>query len=288
MRIIVAIATVGRAALTRQTADLLADQIRPADSVLVVGATDADVADIAEARGHPEILVARRGLCCQRNAAMDAIRGRADIVVFLDDDFVCAPDFLANIERLFEDDADLVGITGRLLADGINHGGYTIEDAHRLIAARGPERDATLFPRHSLYGCNMAIRVSATEGLCFEEALPLYGWLEDVDFTYQLSQRGHMVTTELMTGVHLGVKGGRTSGKRLGYSQVANIAYLRAKGTIQPGMGERLVRQNILSNIVNTIRPHPYIDGRGRLLGNLIAFADLIRGRADPRRIERL
>jgi glycosyltransferase involved in cell wall biosynthesis len=288
VRIIVAIATVGRAALTRQTTDLLADQIRPADSVLVVGASDADVAGISEARGHPEVLVARRGLCCQRNAAMEAIRKRADIVVFLDDDFVCAPDFLANIERLFEDDADLVGITGRLLADGINHGGYTIEDALRLIAARGLERDATRFPRHSLYGCNMAIRMSATEGLRFDEALPLYGWLEDVDFTYQLSGRGHMVTTELMTGVHLGVKGGRTSGKRLGYSQVANIAYLRAKGTIHPGMGERLVRQNILSNIVNTVRRHPYIDGRGRLLGNLIAFADLIRGRADPRRIERL
>ncbi len=288
MRIIVAIATVGRAALTRETADLLANQARPADSVVVVGASEADVAGISDARTDPEILIARKGSSCQRNAALAAIRGRADVAVFIDDDFVCAPDFLANVERLFEDHADLVGITGRLIADGINNGGYTVEDAHRLIDARGPDRDPTLHPRRSLYGCNMAIRLSAAEGLWFEEALPLYGWLEDIDFTYQLSHRGRMVTTELMTGVHLGVKGGRTSGKRLGYSQIANIAYLRAKGTIQPGMGERLARQNMLSNIANTIRPHPYIDGRGRLLGNLIAFADLLRGRADPRRIERM
>jgi hypothetical protein len=86
--------------------------------------------------------------------------------------------------------------------------------------------------------------------------------------------------------VHLGTKGGRTSGKRVGYSQIANIVYLRRKGTMQPGLGEQLIRQNLVSNVIRSFRPEAHIDRRGRLLGNLIAIKDLITGRIDPRRIE--
>ncbi len=286
VRIIVAVATVGRAGLTRDTVDLLTEQTRAPDAVVVIGASAADVVGIDAARIRPEIIVARRGLCCQRNAALDAICGRADAIVFLDDDFVPAPDFLANIERLLADHADVVGITGELLADGIHHGGYTIADAQRLIRDRPFDRDTTILPRQALYGCNMAIRLSAAEGLRFDEALPLYGWQEDIDFTYQLGRRGRLISTGLVTGVHLGVKGGRTSGKRVGYSQIANIVYLWRKGTMQPGLGERLMRQNLFSNVVRSIKPEPHIDRRGRLLGNIIALKDWATGRIDPRRIE--
>lgn len=286
LKIIVAIATVGRADLTRRTADLLADQTRPPDGVVVVGASPADVENIASVRGGAQVHVARKGLCCQRNLALNLVRHAADILIFLDDDFVPAPDFLANTESLFTQHGDVVGITGELLADGIHHQGYTLEQALEIIRGSSSDRDITIFPRQALYGCNMALRLSATEHLNFDEALPLYGWQEDIDFTYQLGQRGRLISTGLVTGVHMGTKGGRTSGKRVGYSQVANIVYLWRKGTMQPGLGEKLLRQNLLSNLARSVRPEPHIDRRGRLWGNLVALKDLAIGRIDPRKIE--
>lgn len=286
LKIIVAIATVGRADLTRRTADMLADQTRPPDTVIVVGASPADIEDVASARGCPQVHIARKGLCCQRNFALNHVRHTADILVFLDDDFIPAPDFLANIESLFARHGDVVGITGELLADGIHHRGYTLEQAQDIIRNRPDDRDVSILSRQALYGCNMALRLSATDGLDFDEALPLYGWQEDIDFTYQLGRRGRLISTGLVTGVHLGTKGGRTSGKRVGYSQVANIVYLWRKGTMQPGLGERLMRQNLLSNLVRSVRPEPHIDRRGRLWGNIVALKDLAIGRIDPRKIE--
>jgi hypothetical protein len=131
----------------------------------------------------------------------------------------------------------------------------------------------------------MTIRVAAAEDLRFDEALPLYGWLEDIDFTYRLGQRGRLTRSQRYAGVHMGVKGGRTSGRKLGYSQISNPAYLLAKKSVPPRLAWRLMRQNLLSNVVRSLRPEPHIDRRGRLMGNLAAIADVLRGRADPRRI---
>lgn len=180
---------------------------------------------------------------------------------------------------------EVVGITGELLADGIHSRGYSVEEGLSLIA-KAAARNPGIQPRQALYGCNMAIRLGAAEGMRFDEALPLYGWQEDIDFTYRLGRRGRLISTGRVTGVHLGTKGGRTSGKRLGYSQVANLVYLWRKGSMQPGLGERLLRQNLASNFFRSIRPTPHIDHRGRLLGNLIALRDWATGRIDPRKIE--
>jgi glycosyltransferase involved in cell wall biosynthesis len=282
-------ATVGRAALAARIVDLLADQTRPPDAIVVVGADPADVTGIEAARGNPVVLLAQRGLCRQRNAAMAAIRSEAqqpDIVLFIDDDFVPAPDYLANLEHLFTNHADVVGVTGELVSDGIHHHGHTLEEAQALIAARAAAMPPAIRPRQALYGCNMAFRLASTQGLTFDEALPLYGWQEDIDFTYQLARRGRLISTGLVTGVHMGTKGGRTSGRKMGYSQIANLVYLWRKGTMQPGLGEKLLRQNLLANLVKSVRPEPHIDRRGRLIGNMLAIRDWATGRIDPRRIE--
>ena len=286
MRIVVGMATVGRATLAAEVIDMLADQTRPPDAIVVVGASAADVAGIDAVRGVPCVLIAARGLCRQRNAALAAIGDAADVLLFIDDDFVPAPDYLANLERLFADNPDVVGVTGALVADGIHHQGYTIDEARALIARHAEAMPSTIRTRQTLYGCNMSFRLAAAQGLAFDEALPLYGWQEDIDFTYQLGRRGQLISTGLVTGVHCGTKGGRTSGRKTGYSQVANIVYLWRKGTMQPGLGERLLRQNLMSNLVKSVWPEPHIDRRGRLWGNLLALKDWATGRIDPRRIE--
>ena len=288
LRIHIVIATVGRADLLRRTVDLIAAQTRSVDGVLIVAPGMEDFGTAAQSPVRPEVALAPRGLCRQRNRALDLLEGRADVVLFLDDDFVMAPDYVAAIEGLFIADPGIAGITGNLVADGVRHGGFTVEQALDLIAREADRLDPAVIPREALYGCNMALGTALAGGLRFDEALPLYGWQEDIDFTTQLARRGRLVSSGRVTGVHLGVRGGRTSGRRLGYSQVANIVYLLRKGTIPVHLANRLFWQNLAANVLRAPFPEPHIDRAGRLAGNLRALGDLVLGRIDPRKIERM
>jgi GT2 family glycosyltransferase len=132
----------------------------------------------------------------------------------------------------------------------------------------------------------MAVRTSAVQegDVAFDEALPLYGWLEDVDFSRRLGRYGRIVRSEAARGVHLGVKSGRQSGVRLGYSQIANPLYLVRKGSLDRSRAFQQMGHNIAMNLVFSLRPEPYIDRWGRLRGNIKAIKDLLRGRLHPER----
>lgn len=286
MRIHVVIATVGRPETVRKVVEHLGKQSRPADGVIVVGADAKDVDGLDRLEAGPTVLIAPKGSCSQRNAGIDKIQDCSDVVIFFDDDFVPAHDYIEVVESLMSADSSIVGLTGELVDDGARGEAIRFEDAVRrldLDHERLPEAD--LRTREALYGCNMAIRMEALGGLRFDENLPLYGWMEDIDLTYQLAKHGRLLSGPAITGIHLGVRGGRSPGKRVGYSQVANIVYLYRKGTMQPNLGWRSLFKNVAANLVKSIRPEPEIDRRGRLLGNMIAVTDLIRGRIDPRRI---
>lgn len=288
MRIHAVIATTGRPEIVRRVVARLAEQTRPPDGVLVVGASLDDIVGLDGASANLEILVARRGLCRQRNTALDHLGNRTDVVVFFDDDFIPAHDFIARLEALLVEQPDVVGATGVLVADGAQSQPIGFDEAITRLDGSGDRPTPSKRDCASLYGCNMAIRLSAAAGLRFDEKLPLYGWQEDVDFTHQLSWRGRLVKTSELTGIHMGARSGKTSGKRLGYSQIANVIYLRRKGTMCPWLGERLLFQNIVSNVVRSLWPEHDIDRRGRLVGNLLALRDLVTGRIDPERIEAL
>jgi hypothetical protein len=183
MRIHAVIATTGRPLIVKQVVSRLSSQSRPPDGMLVVGASPDDIAGLDGAFDNLETMVARRGLCRQRNAALDHLGDSTDVVAFFDDDFVPAHDFLAQLEALLEDQPNVVGATGILVADGAQTQPIGFDDAivrlDRLRDRPTPNKSDCL----SLYGCNMAIRLSAAVGLRFDEKLPLYGWQEDVDFT---------------------------------------------------------------------------------------------------------
>lgn len=285
LRLAIVIASLGRAEVLRQIVDRLALQSRLADIVVVSAVTPDDTTGLDQSPVAVEILYGPKGSCAQRNRALDHVAGRADVILFLDDDFVLADDYLAATIRVFEEHPEIVGATGRVVADGIKTPGYTVEQAVAMIAAHVIPANADLWPRTTLYGCNMALRLSALGELRFDERLPLYGWLEDIDLTYRLSPRGTMVTGDWMVGVHLGVKGGRTSGVRFGYSQIANPLYMLRRGTIPKGMAWERISRNLLSNLARIARPEPYVDRRGRLLGNMRAIGDALTGKIDPERI---
>ncbi len=83
----------------------------------------------------------------------------------------------------------------------------------------------------------------------------------------------------------MGVKSGRQSGIRLGYSQIANPVYLVRKRTLTWLRAVSQMARNVMMNLIFSLHPEPYVDRRGRLHGNLTAIGDLLLGRLNPERI---
>jgi GT2 family glycosyltransferase len=287
LSIAVVMATIGRPHTCLRTINRLAAQSRRPDRVLVVGVSPADIAELSQAEIPVEAYLGPKGSCHQRNHALAILRNDADLVLFIDDDFVPAERYLANAEALFREHPDVVGATGRIIADGAKGRGLSFEQAEAMIAADSAvgHHGAAIRPRRALYGCNMVLRATAIADLRFDENLPLYAWQEDIDFSYRVGEKGRLVDCAAMAGVHMGEKAGRTSGRRLGYSQVANPIYLLRKGTIDPEEVWRVMPRNVTANLVRSLKPEPWIDRRGRLFGNILAFRDHLTGRLHPRRI---
>lgn len=291
LKIAIAIATAGRKGVVAETIGLLANQSRMADELLVCPAREEDF-DPACLRGYAgEVRVVRGpvGLPLQRNVLLDATD--ADVVIFFDDDFLPSSDYVAEVETLFSISPEVVVATGKLLADGILGPGIVYEEGVRILERAGPNVGLhSLRATYNGYGCNMAIRMQAVRdhGIRFDERLPLYAWLEDVDFSRQLALHGRVVQVPRLRGVHLGTKGtGRSPGRRLGYSQVANPLYLARKGTMRWSLALKHMAKNLLANSMRSLSPEPWVDRRGRLAGNCLAMWDCVRGQVDPQRILR-
>lgn len=290
MKLVVIVPTLGRSGQVARLLNHLERQQRLPDEV-IVSAPDATHIEPYESRHFPISLVfGKKGLAAQRNNAMVEASHRFDIITFFDDDFVPADDYLELIANAFEQNQDWVVVMGRVVRDGAGNAGLNWHEA--LAALRATEAEEPPEPRvvdHlGAYGCNMSIRSEAIGTLRFDERLVLYGWQEDVDFTSQLRRRGRVVGLSDIRGVHLGLKTGRVSGERFGYSQVANPIYLIKKGTIPAGFALSLMVRNIAANIVKSIRPEPYVDRRGRLRGNILALAHVLTGRVEPEYILKL
>ncbi|MAM63154.1 glycosyltransferase [Maritimibacter sp. UBA3975] len=291
-RVVVGIPTTGRPAILPETVRAIARQRRLPDLVILSVATEDDLGDLdTQALPFPvEVVTGPKGATLQRNRMMRRL-GREDVLLLLDDDFLMAPDFVGNTLAVFRDNPDVVIATGTVLADGILGAGMDHATGARRLAelSAAPGTDA-LSPIYAGYGCNMAFRARAAldNDIRFDEALPLYSWLEDVDFSRRLARHGRVVKAGSMRGVHLGTKTGRTPGVFLGYSQIANPIYLMRKGTMNRRHAWEMILRNMASNLLRSPRPPAWCDYRGRLRGNLIAIRDVLRSRDAPDRITQL
>jgi GT2 family glycosyltransferase len=287
MRIAIGIATRGRAPILAEVLAELARQTRAPDRLLVCHVDANDIADLPARFAGVEFLTAPAGLPRQRNAILDAI-GDCDAVLFLDDDFLTAPDYLAVTERVLAAHSDCVVTTGTVIADGAKGPGITVPEGRAILAADGHAGDPlAVAPHFNGYGCNMALRLAPMRdrALRFDENLPLYGWYEDLDLTRRLGEHGRILRLAGARGVHLGTKSGRVPGTKLGYSQVANSLYLARKGSYPWNRALRSVARHLAMNALRAPFPEPHVDRAGRLRGNLIALADLLRGRMHPMRV---
>ena len=189
-----------------------------------------------------------------------------------------------------QSDPDFAVTTCAPIADGSKSPDFSPAEARAVMDAEGrmPLHDEVMTAPHD-YGCNIAVwhDVSQAHGIRFDECLPLYAWSEDMDFTCRLGRHGRIGNLWGARGVHVGVKQGRTSGHRLGVSQVANPTYLFRKGSDTLARASCSVGRNVAANanIVHSVRLAPWIDWRDRLLGSARALADIARGRLKPERI---
>lgn len=288
MKIAIGIATRGRAAILAEVLAELDRQTRAPDRILVCHVTPEDVAELpARFPGVDFLAQSPGGLPRQRNRILDAVPD-CDLLLFLDDDFLPGPEWLAVLEAVMTAQPGCAVITGTVIADGAKGPGLSVAEGRAILAADAPPPDPLAFhPHFNGYGCNMAVRVAPLHehGLRFDERLPLYAWYEDIDLTRRLLPHGTILRLAGARGVHLGVKAGRVPGVRLGYSQVVNPIYLARKGSFPWGHALPSAARHCLINLLRSARPEPEVDRRGRFCGNMLGLWDLLRGRAAPERI---
>ncbi len=286
IRIALGIATSGRAEILREVVKLVGEQTRQPDAILICPAKPEDAQGIDSDIPNLEIVSGPPGSAHQRNCILK--HTDADVVVFLDDDFLMHCDYLRELEKLFLANEDIVVATGVVTADGIRGPGYSINEGRVLLGACSLPEKPVLVDTYGGYGCNMAVRIVTVRDnlLAFDENLPLYAWLEDIDFSRQLAKYGRIVKSSMLLGVHLGTKrSGRSSGIRLGYSQIANPVYLARKRTLSWAFSMKYMRRQLIANCVRSVKPEPWVDRRGRLKGNILAIYEVLLGRSSPSRI---
>lgn len=286
--IAIVIASLGRPDILSEHLAELARQSQPPVRVVLSVTSEADLPSDWRAHGNVEIVIGSKGLCAQRNRGMEPVLGAADIIGFFDDDYIPSRFMVERMARFFALHPDVVAVNGDLVADGINGPGISVAEARAMLAdydAKAAPPQTVFREKWGLYGCNMAYRASAIGAERFDERLPLYGWQEDVDFSARVARGARAVKTKAFAGVHCGVKHGRSSGVKVGYSQVANPAYLAAKGSLGWPYARKIMWRNVAANHWKTLRPEPWVDRLGRVKGNWIALADMLTGRMRPERM---
>jgi glycosyltransferase involved in cell wall biosynthesis len=263
--------------------------------VIVVSACDrSDIEQSSVGAKNVQVLFGPPGLTAQRNRALSLVQGKCDIVIFFDDDFIPSRFWIERIQMLLTTQSDVGCVTGRVLIDGVSTGEIEWSDGQSIVSKADSSKTIVTMNDHntqdlkSPYGCNMAFRAKTIEHLRFDERLVLYGWLEDRDFGFRAGARARMISTDVVWGVHLGIKSGRVSGLRFGYSQVVNPWYLMKKGSMTPFDVYRSIFPGLAANALGTFFRNSHVDRWGRLNGNITAIKDIIFNRWAPERVAEL
>lgn len=286
--VVVGIATSRRPAILAELVRQLKEQSFQPSKIIISYSAPGDIDQLDQQdiqSGYIELVTGLQGLPMQRNAILDRLTNE-DIILFFDDDFFPHTDYIAEIVHSFRTSDAILGVTGNVLADGAQGPGLPVEDANKLNRNFVPVSERKQEDTFNTYGCNMAFRIHALKHLKarFDERLPLYAWYEDMDFSRALLPYGRLVKTYRAVGVHLGNKSGKTSGLRLGYSQIINPVYLAQKGTYPWDHALKSAGRHLLINLLKSLRPEAHIDRQGRSHGNWIGVLDLLRGRVTPER----
>lgn len=278
------IPTRGRPVVLEETLRSISEQTVLPDQVIVSATAPTDLPLMSPSNLNLEVVLGPAGACIQRNAALPRLLTGASLVFLFDDDLELASDYVEQMVATFQCHSELGLLGGNLLANG----GISRLEAKELLTSHRGTSMTDLRPARALYGCNMCVRADILRRVSFDEKLKLVGWLEDFDWSVRAGEFGAIMSSNAARAVHLRVPSGRTSEYQFGYAQVINPYYLYRKGTI-PQFGEVMKRHWIrllVSNFTKLITPGQTVARWQRLLGNIRAFRDILRGRSDPAQVE--
>lgn len=286
----VGIATSGRPEILGLLLKRLEEQTCKADEVIIVASKLSDIPTAASQYQNITALIDEGGLTAKRNRILDRAQN-SDYIFFFDDDFVPDNAFIESMAKEFDQDLTIVAQTGLVVRDGITTEGIDFFEAIKALESHAEtinnELKQTSCSVYNAYGCNMAFRgiVIKSNGITFDENLPLYGWLEDVDFSRSIAKYGKIQYNPYAKGVHLGTKLSRQSGVRFGFSQIVNPIYLSMKGTMSWRRALAQISRNLAMNVFKSVSPEPYVDRKGRLIGNFKGVLSVLKGDINPRNI---
>jgi hypothetical protein len=116
----------------------LESQTRAADET-IVSAPDETHVDLYQPRLYKlSYVFGAQGSSAQRNKALDAVLGNCDAVVFFDDDFLPADNYLERVEVSLRENPHWKVITGHVVCDGVKGTGVSFEEG--LAILRGADR----------------------------------------------------------------------------------------------------------------------------------------------------
>lgn len=279
MKTAIIIPSVGRSRILGETLSRLKNQTEFPAQVLVVVNVESDLPE--KIPDYVNVVFSEKGLTKQRNKGMERSGSDIDILLFIDDDTFLHPRYLENMESIFNKHDNIAGLTGCVLKNG----DVTIKEADDILSKQPLDVvENKLVWRRGLYGCNFGVRKSLLSELRFDERLVLYGWLEDADFSFNLSKLGELYSSPAMRCVHLMYSsGGRTNHIRFGFSQVMNPYYLCKKNKHSLfGMMKSHWFKGVTANMFGIVFGPGRRGRMGRLRGNLIAFGFILRGRICP------
>jgi len=264
------------------------------EEILIASPSLVHVEEKTLRRDRVRFIATLQGLTLQRNAALQQV-GDTDLIAFIDDDMELCSSYLQKMIQLFVADPALIVASGSMLADG-GRSKQVSRHAARVLCAdaearmNGADRIQTK-PLDYGYGCNMIVRSSVAKANRFDERLSLYAWLEDSDFSHRCTRGGKPPVINLSAQcVHLGWRGGRISGRKMGYSQIINPIYLWRKARVFSL--RHLVIQYwmrcLVANVAGVFWGEPEEDRLNRLKGNMTAMWHLLKRRCDPSAIKQL
>lgn len=284
--------------LGRCLASLARQTVRPLEAIVVDAGTTpvarlASTWDGAGGEGVPlRHLVTEPGLPRQRNLGARSAAG--DVVLYLDDDTVLEPGYLAALWAVYAADHEhrIGGVGGVLSPDPTPREGTLRRLLRRVFLLPGHGRGRVKRSGHPefafavdaprdvelLSGCNMSFRRDVLATYAFDEGLAGYALGEDLHFSYAVSRRWRLVITPDARVDHRETSGGRPEGAARAEMGVRNRhRFVRAQ----------LVRRrrdwlpfvwSALGELLWTLR-HP---GNGQLHGRLRGYAAILAGGASP------
>lgn len=273
------VASINRPQILHESILSLARQTVPCD-ILIAAPNKDHVLAATLALPNVKGVFGATGLCGQRNLALSSIKTRPKVIFCFDDDVEVEEHYVERMLEMFEANPEVALANGDNLGLGAAPGTLTRDNAKALIRRALEISSAkSIKPASTGIGCLMSFRGDLLDKVEFDERLPLYGYLEDFDFSMQCSRFGRLVTNHRCHMVHIETAVGRMGSRKRGYSEVVNPIYIGSKHrSVRFG---RLLAGSVKRTLKNLIRCRD-LAGRKQVEGNLIGWAMVLKGKLAP------